>query len=185
MVSVNDGLADCESHAHAAALGGEVGAEDALAVRFGNAGTVDQILPKCRHGKRITSVSGNLVLAVGGGKILLHANAALARCGGLARPLLGLPCPPVLRRGPPTWRSPMSSLKETPDSNDMNRDPITGAPGAGLNIVMARSIDDFQTLQVSRRSDKLPTASVVQLNDQEILLAGMRGFKALPLSEFK
>ncbi|EDM85193.1 hypothetical protein [Limnobacter sp. MED105] len=55
----------------------------------------------------------------------------------------------------------------------------------GSRGILARSTDDFRTIQVARRADKLPSASVVQLNDQEILLAGMRGFKTLPLSEFK
>ena len=55
----------------------------------------------------------------------------------------------------------------------------------GSRGIMARSTDDFQTLQVARRADKLPSASVVQLNDQEILLTGLRGFKTLSLSEFK
>ena len=55
----------------------------------------------------------------------------------------------------------------------------------GSRGIMVRSTDDFQTLQVARRADKLPSASVVQLNDQEILLTGLRGFKTLSLSEFK
>ena len=52
-------------------------------------------------------------------------------------------------------------------------------------IILSFTGFDFQTIQVARRADKLPSASVVQLNDQEILLTGLRGFKTLSLSEFK
>lgn len=85
--------------------------------------------------------------------------------------------------GAEQWQEVNTDLRETFSGATVLSDGsmvVVGSRG-----IMARSTDDFQTLQVSRRSDKLPSASVVQLNDQEILLAGMRGFKALPLSEFK
>ncbi|MCR2745056.1 WD40/YVTN/BNR-like repeat-containing protein [Limnobacter parvus] len=81
------------------------------------------------------------------------------------------------------WQEVTTNLRETFNGATVLSDGsmvVVGSRG-----ILARSTDDFQTLQVTRRSDKLPSASVVQLNDQEILLAGMRGFKTLPLSEFK
>ena len=85
--------------------------------------------------------------------------------------------------GSSQWESVSTNLRETFSGatvlND-GSDVVVGSRG-----ILARSTDDFRSIQVTRRSDKLPSASVVQLNDQEILLAGMRGFKTLSLSEFK
>lgn len=85
--------------------------------------------------------------------------------------------------GSSQWESVETDLRETFNGATVLSDGsmvVVGSRG-----ILARSTDDFRTLQVTRRSDKLPSASVVQLNDQEILLAGMRGFKTLSLSEFK
>lgn len=81
------------------------------------------------------------------------------------------------------WQEVKTGLRETFSGAAVLADGsilVVGSRG-----IMARSKDDFQTIQVARRPDKLPSATVVELNDQEILLAGLRGFKTLPLSEFK
>ncbi len=85
--------------------------------------------------------------------------------------------------GSTEWAEVKTNLKETFSSGTVlsNGEMLV----VGSRGILAKSADDFQTLQVIRRQDKLPTAAVVQLNDQEILLAGMRGFKTMPLSEFK
>ncbi|HEX4857294.1 MAG TPA: hypothetical protein VFV28_10805, partial [Limnobacter sp.] len=85
--------------------------------------------------------------------------------------------------GTSEWQEVNTNLRETFSGAAVLADGsmlVVGARG-----IMVRSKDDFQTIQVARRPDKLPSATVVQLNDQEILLAGLRGFKTLPLSEFK
>lgn len=85
--------------------------------------------------------------------------------------------------GSSQWESVSTNLRETFSGATVLNDGsvvVVGSRG-----ILARSTDDFRSIQVTRRSDKLPSASVVQLNDQEILLAGMRGFKTLSLSEFK
>ncbi|MBU0783702.1 MAG: hypothetical protein KJ798_11885 [Gammaproteobacteria bacterium] len=85
--------------------------------------------------------------------------------------------------GAAQWEGVNTNLRETFSGATVLADGsmlIVGSRG-----ILVRSIDDFRTIQVVRRPDKLPSASVVQLNDQEILLAGLRGFKTLPLSEFK
>jgi len=81
------------------------------------------------------------------------------------------------------WEEVNTNLRETFSGATVLADGsmvVVGSRG-----ILARSTDDFRSIQVTRRADKLPSASVVQLNDQEILLAGLRGFKTLPLSEFK
>lgn len=85
--------------------------------------------------------------------------------------------------GTDAWQEVKTNLRETFSGATVLADG--SAVVVGSRGILARSIDDFQTLQVTRRADKLPSASVVQLNDQEILLTGLRGFKTLPLSEFK
>ena len=85
--------------------------------------------------------------------------------------------------GADQWQEVNTNLRETFSGAAVLADGsmvVVGSRG-----IMARSTDDFQTIQVARRADKLPSASVVQLNDQEILLTGLRGFKTLSLSEFK
>ena len=85
--------------------------------------------------------------------------------------------------GTDQWEEVKTDLRETFSGATVLSDGsmlVVGSRG-----ILARSIDDFRTLQVARRADKLPSASVVQLNDQEILLTGLRGFKTLSLSEFK
>lgn len=85
--------------------------------------------------------------------------------------------------GADQWQEVNTNLRETFSGATVLADGsvvVVGSRG-----IMARSTDDFQTIQVARRADKLPSASVVQLNDQEILLTGLRGFKTLSLSEFK
>lgn len=81
------------------------------------------------------------------------------------------------------WQEVNTNLRETFSGATVLADGsmvVVGSRG-----IMARSTDDFQSIQVARRADKLPSASVVQLNEQEILLTGLRGFKTLSLSEFK
>lgn len=85
--------------------------------------------------------------------------------------------------GAAQWEEVSTNLRETFSGATVLADGsmiVVGSRG-----ILARSTDDFRTIQVVRRTDKLPSASVVQLNDQEILLAGLRGFKTLSLSEFK
>jgi photosystem II stability/assembly factor-like uncharacterized protein len=85
--------------------------------------------------------------------------------------------------GTSEWQEIKTNLRETFSGATVLADGsmlVVGSRG-----IMARSTDDFQTIQVARRPDKLPSATVVQLNEQEILLAGLRGFKTLPLSDFK
>lgn len=85
--------------------------------------------------------------------------------------------------GSDQWEEVDTNLRETFSGATVLADGsmvVVGSRG-----ILARSTDDFRSIQVTRRTDKLPSASVVQLNDQEILLAGLRGFKTLPLSEFK
>lgn len=85
--------------------------------------------------------------------------------------------------GADAWQEIKTNLKETFSGATVLADG--SAVVVGSRGILARSTDDFLTLQISRRADKLPSASVVQLNDQEILLTGLRGFKTLSLSEFK
>jgi photosystem II stability/assembly factor-like uncharacterized protein len=85
--------------------------------------------------------------------------------------------------GTDAWQEVKTNLRETFSGATVLADG--SAVVVGSRGILARSTDDFQTLQVTRRADKLPSASVVQLNDQEILLTGLRGFKTLSLSEFK
>ena len=85
--------------------------------------------------------------------------------------------------GAQQWLEVNTNLRETFNGAAVLADGsivVVGSRG-----ILARSVDDFQTLQVARRADKLPSASVVQLDKQEILLAGLRGFKPMSLSEFK
>lgn len=81
------------------------------------------------------------------------------------------------------WDEVKTSLRETFSAATVLADGsmvVVGSRG-----ILVRSSDEFQTFQVTRRTDKLPSASVVQLSDHEILLAGLRGFTTLPLTEFK
>lgn len=85
--------------------------------------------------------------------------------------------------GTSEWQEVSTNLRETFSGATVLADGsvlVVGSRG-----ILARSTDDFQTIQVARRADKLPSAAVVQLNEQEFLLTGLRGFKTLSLSEFK
>ncbi|HEX4879644.1 MAG TPA: hypothetical protein VFV39_07360 [Limnobacter sp.] len=85
--------------------------------------------------------------------------------------------------GEQQWQEVTTNLRETFSSGvvlDNGAMLVVGSRG-----LVAKSQDDFQTLQVVRRQDKLPSAAVVQLNADSVLLAGMRGFKTMSLSEFK
>lgn len=88
-----------------------------------------------------------------------------------------------LKKGAKSWDSIETDLEETLSSATVLKDGsvvLVGARG-----ILVRSTDGFDTLQVTRRSDKLPSAGVVQLSGSTLLLAGMRGLKRVEIDQFK
>lgn len=88
-----------------------------------------------------------------------------------------------LEFGSTEWQQVETDLSETFRASTVLSDG--SAVVVGTRGLMARSNDDFRTLTVTRRADKLPSAAVIQLSESELLLAGMRGFLTVPLSQFQ
>lgn len=88
-----------------------------------------------------------------------------------------------LPEGTDDWQTVETNLNETFSGATVLNDGsivLVGARG-----IMAKSDDDLKSIQVARRPDKLPTASVIQLNSEVLLVAGLKGLRQIELDIFK
>lgn len=87
-----------------------------------------------------------------------------------------------LSPGAQVWERLQTGLQETFSAATVLKDGSLVAVGA--RGIVVRSTDDFNTLQVLRRTDKQHSSGVVQIQD-ELLITGVGGFKTMPVSVFK